>query len=88
MHFSLKWPAKLFEQTSISNAFRCSHDIKATKNHFQVFYFCFVNIKVFNAKQRMKIAFPNLDSAQRPVPQDASTLEPLTTEDWLVALVG
>ena len=44
------------------------------KDHIQDCHLCFVNVKRFFSKCKSKIAFPNLDSARRPVSHDASML--------------
>lgn len=37
------------------------------KNHTTDCYFCWVDVKGFNTKNKKKISYPNLDSAIRPV---------------------
>ena len=86
MHFMFKRLAKLVEQMNISNAFCCSHDMEGTKDHIQNCYFCLVNVKGFSWKHRMKILYPNLDSARRPVPHDASMPAPLPPKNGLDTL--
>ena len=44
------------------------------KDHIQDCHLCFVNVKRFSSKCRSKIAYPNLDSARRPVSHDALML--------------
>ena len=56
------------------------------KNHIQDCYFCLVNVKGFSRKHRMKISYPNLDSARRPVPHDASMPAPLPPKNGLDTL--
>ena len=58
-------------------AFAISIISKEPKNHIQDCYFCLVNVKRFSSKCKSKIAFPDLDSARRPVPHDASMPVPL-----------
>ena len=55
-------------------------------NHFQDCYFCLVNAKGFSSKHRKKIAYPNIDSALRPVPLYPSMPAPLPPEDGLASL--
>ena len=44
------------------------------EDHIQDCYFCLVNVRGFSRKHRMKISYPNLDSALKPVPHDAPCL--------------
>ena len=44
------------------------------KDHNQDCHLCFVNVKRFSSKCKSKIAYPNLDSARRPVSHDISML--------------
>ena len=57
------------------------------KDHIQDCYFCLVNVKRFSSKHRMQILYPNLDSARRPVPHDASMPAPLPPKNGLDTLV-
>ena len=45
-----------------------------TKRPHQDCHLCFVNVKRFSSKCKNKTAYPNLDSARRPVSHDASML--------------
>ena len=56
------------------------------KDYIQDCYFCFVNVKGFSRKHRMKILYPNLDSTRRPVPHDASMPAPLPPKNGLKTL--
>ena len=56
------------------------------KDHIQDCYFCLVNVKGFSRKHRTKISYPNLDSAPRPVPHDASMPAPLPPKNGLDTL--
>ena len=60
---------------------------KEPKDHIQDCYFCLVNVKGFSRKHRMKISYPNLDSARKPVPHDASMPAPLPPKTGLDTLV-
>ena len=42
------------------------------KDHIQDCHLCFVNVKRCSSKCKNKTAYPNLDSAKRPVSHDAS----------------
>ena len=57
------------------------------KDHIQDCYFCLVNVKWFSRKHRMKISYPNLDLARRPVPLDASMPAPLPPKTGVDTLV-
>ena len=48
-------------------------------------YFWLVNVKGFDAKERMKIAYSNLDSSRRPVAHDALMPASLPPNDGLSA---
>ena len=50
------------------------------KNHVDDCYFCLTKVKGFSAKNRKNIAYPNLDSALRPV-DDADDDELYTTDE-------
>ena len=45
-----------------------------TKRPHQDGHLCFINVKRFSSKCKNKTAYPNLDSARRPVSHDASML--------------
>ena len=57
------------------------------KDHIQDCYFCLVNVQRFSRKHRMKISYPNLDLARRPVPLDASMPAPLPPKTGVDTLV-
>ena len=59
---------------------------RGPKDHFQDCYFCLVNVKGFSSKHRIKITYPNIDSALRPVPHDPSMPAPVPPEDALASL--
>ena len=71
---------------NISNAFCYSHDMEGPKDHIQNCYFCLVNVKEFSRKHRMKILYPNLDSAQRPVLHDVLMPGPILPKNGLDTL--
>ena len=59
---------------------------KEPKKHIQDCYFCFVNVKGFSRKYKIKISYANLNLLQRPVSHDASmpaTLPPKNRLDVL-----
>ena len=56
------------------------------KDHNQDCYFCLANVIGFSRKHRMKISYPNLDSARRPVPHDDSMPAPLPPKNGLCSL--
>ena len=60
--------------------------MEGPKDHIQDCCFCLVNVKRFSRKHRMKILYPNLDSARRPVPHDASMPAPLPPKNGLDTL--
>lgn len=45
------------------------------KNHFDDCYFCEVNICGINRNNRNKWAYPDLDSARRPLPHSESEMQ-------------
>lgn len=55
------------------NAFRFGIPMiwREQKNHTTDCYFCSVNVKGFNSKNKRNISYPNLDSAIRPVPHSS-----------------
>ena len=56
------------------------------KDHNQDCYFCLANVKGFSKKHRMKISYPNLDSARRPVPHDNFMPAPIPPKNGLDTL--
>ena len=86
MHSLLPWFEKLAEQTNVRVAFSCFRGIEESQEPIlQECYFCLINMKRFIAKHRIKIAYPNLESTQRPVPHDPFMPAPVLTEDGLPA---
>ena len=59
---------------------------RVPKDHFQICYFCLINVKGFSSKHSSKITYPNIDSALRPVPHDTSMPAPISLEDGLAGL--
>nr|CAH7748141.1 unnamed protein product [Callosobruchus chinensis] len=55
------------------NAFRFGIPMiwREQKNHTTDCYFCSVDVKGFNSKNKRNISYPNLDSAIRPVPHSS-----------------
>ena len=68
------WFTQLATQTNVIDAFCCSYYMAKNKRPHQDCDLCFVNAKRFSSKCKNKTAYPNLDSARRPVSHDASTL--------------
>ena len=60
--------------------------MEGPKDHIQDSYFCLVNVKGFSRKHRMKILYPNLDLARRPVLHDVSMPAPLLPKNGLDTL--
>nr|CAH7753349.1 unnamed protein product [Callosobruchus chinensis] len=60
-------------QEGKKNAFRFGIPMiwREQKNHTTDCYFCSVDVKGFNSKNKRNISYPNLDSAIRPVPHSS-----------------
>ena len=50
------------------------------KNHVDDCYFCLVNVKGYNKRNKHKLQYPNLASALRPIPHSEEILVPTFTE--------
>ena len=50
------------------------------KNHVDDCYFCLVNVKGYNKRNKHKLQYPNLASALRPIPQSEEIPVPTFTE--------
>src|SRR5271167_4051395 len=50
------------------------------QNHHDDYYFCLTNIKGFNKKNKDNIIYPNLRSANRPVPHSDKVPIPIPAE--------
>ena len=50
------------------------------KNHVDDCYFCLVNVKGFNKKNKQHLQYPNIHSAMRPIPHSDKVLVPIFTK--------
>ena len=50
------------------------------KNHVDDCYFCFVNVKGFNKKNKQHLQYPNIHSAMRPIPHSDEVPVPIFTK--------
>ena len=53
---------------------------RETKNHVDDCYFCLVNVKGFNKKNKQHLQYPNIDSAMRPIPHSDKVPVPIFTK--------
>ena len=78
MYSLFNWFTQLATQTNVIDAFCYSQGMARTKRpHSGLLFLPCQCVKGFSAKTKSKIAYPNLDSARRPVPHDASLPVPL-----------
>ena len=68
------WFTQLATQTNVIDAFCCSDDMAKTKRPHSRLPFRLCQCEKVSSKCKSKIAYPNLDSARRPVSHDASML--------------
>ena len=50
--------------------------LREPKNHVDDCYFCLVNVKGFNKKNKQHLQYPNIHSAMRPIPHGDKILYP------------
>ena len=53
---------------------------KEPKNHVDDCYFCLVNVKGFNKKNKQHLQYPNIHSAMRPIPHSDKVPVPIFTK--------
>lgn len=67
--------------TKKSLRFSCSMIWREQQNHINDCYFCMTEIKGFSRKNKHKIKYPNVSSAQRPIPRNKEIPAPVPPSD-------